>query len=141
MAFILAYELGHIIKGDVSDTIFIDERVLLESSDVEELDARELLLGKPDIGYNLPAYVTLEEVPDYARKISVRDKVDPGAVVLNNAWNKAFRVATLKQERVIWAMTSESLKIYEWLSLIVGRGEISIEHYSIAPPSLLINSK
>lgn len=117
LAFILAYALGHIIKGDASDTIFIDERVLLESLDVEEVDekvfARELLLGKPDIGYNFPAYVTLEEMPDYARKISVRDKVDPGAVVLNNAWNKAFRVATLKEERVIWAWASESLKVIE----------------------------
>lgn len=117
LAFILAYELGHIIKGHASNTILIDERVLLESSDIEEVEAREfaveLLLGKPDIGYNFPAYVTLEEMPDYARKISVRDKVDPGAVVLNNAWNKALRVVTLKEERIIWAWASESLKIIE----------------------------
>jgi Zn-dependent peptidase ImmA (M78 family) len=87
LAFILAYELGHIIKGDASDTIFIDKRVLLESLDVEEVDAsvfaRELLLGKPDIGYNFPAYVTGEGMVDaekeiniYARQYLDLDKLD-----------------------------------------------------------------
>ncbi|BAZ13534.1 hypothetical protein NIES4071_53730 [Calothrix sp. NIES-4071] len=41
LAFILAHELGHIIKGHASNTIFVDERVLLESSDVEEVEASE----------------------------------------------------------------------------------------------------
>jgi Zn-dependent peptidase ImmA (M78 family) len=117
LGFILAHELGHIIKGHVTNTILIDEKVLLENPDVEEVEANqfavELLLGKPDIGYYFPPYLTGEEMVDYARKISVRDRVDSGAVVLNNAWNKAIRVATSKEERIIWATANKSLKIIE----------------------------
>lgn len=117
LAFILAHELGHIIKGHASNTILVDEKVLLENSDIEEIEASgfavELLLGKPDIRYNFPSYLTGEGMADYARKISVRDRVDSGAVVLNNAWNKALGVATSKEERVIWTTANKSLKIIE----------------------------
>ncbi len=117
LAFILTHELGHIIKGHVSNTILVDKKVLLENPDIEEVEANafavEVLLGKPDIGYNFPSYLTGEGMADYARKISVRDRVDSGAMVLNNAWNKAIRVATSKEERIIWATANKSLKIIE----------------------------
>jgi Zn-dependent peptidase ImmA (M78 family) len=117
LAFILAHELGHIIKGHANNTILVDELVLLENQDIEEIEANEfaveLLLGKPDIGYNFPPYLSGKGMVDYARQISVRDRVDPGAVILNNAWNKAVRVVTKKEERIIWATANESLNIIE----------------------------
>lgn len=117
LAFILAHELGHIIKGHVNNRTLIDAHILLLDSDIEEIEASgfavEVLLGKPDIGYNFPPYLEGEQIVDYARHISVRDQVDPGAVIINNAWNKAVRVATLKEERIIWAKANQSLKIIE----------------------------
>jgi Zn-dependent peptidase ImmA (M78 family) len=115
--FILAHELGHIIKGHSNNRIFTDENFLLSNPDIEEVEASryavELLLGKPDIGYYFPSYLEALQMANYARQISVRDKVDPGAVILNNAWNKAASVATLKEERMIWAIADQSLKIIE----------------------------
>jgi Zn-dependent peptidase ImmA (M78 family) len=117
LLFILAHELGHLIKGHVDDAAIIDEEVVPESGDNEEIEANEfaveLLLGKPDMTYYTPKILTGEKLADYACNISVRDRVDPGVVVLNYAWSKANLVNSKKEKSIIWATAKKALSLIE----------------------------
>lgn len=117
LLFILAHELGHIIKGHVNNNAIVDEEIDPDSTDTDEIEASEfaveLLLGKPDIGYYTPRYFKGEELAAYAQDISRRDSVDPGVVLLNYAWIKANRTAIQKDKSIIWATASKALKIIE----------------------------
>jgi Zn-dependent peptidase ImmA (M78 family) len=117
LLFILAHELGHLIKGHVNTDAIIDEEVTPESADNEEIEANEfaveLLLGKPDMTYYTPRRFTGEKLADYARNVSERDKVDPGVVALNCAWSKAKLVNSKKEKSIIWATTIKALKLIE----------------------------
>lgn len=117
LLFILAHELGHLIKGHVQDNAIVDEEIEPESVDGEELEANEfaveLLLGKPDMGYYTPRILTGEQLANYAQRISSRDRVDPGVVVLNIAWSKANITITRKEQGIIWATAFKALKIIE----------------------------
>lgn len=117
LLFILAHELGHIIKGHVQEVAIIDEDIQPESIDIEEIEASEfaveLLLGKPDMAYYTPQIFSGESLATSAKEISVRDRVDPGVVVLNYAWIKANRAVTAKERKIIWYTASKALKILE----------------------------
>jgi hypothetical protein len=90
LLFILAHELGHIIKGHVNEAALVDEELVRENLDPEEIEANEfateLLLGKPDMMYCTFQKLAEEKLASYAQFISQRDRVDPGLVVLNYAW-------------------------------------------------------
>lgn len=117
LLFILAHELGHIIKGHVKGASIVDQEIEPESVDIEEIEANEfaveLLLGKPDMGYYTPRVFSGDSLATYAQGISARDNVDPGVVVLNSAWSKANRAVTEKERQIIWATAFKALKIIE----------------------------
>lgn len=119
LLFILAHELGHIIKGHLNNNAIVDEKINPDSEDAEEIEASEfaveLLLGKPDIGYDtLHKFIEGQQLATYAQNISDRDNVSPGVVVLNYAWGKINRTAIKKdQHRIVWATANKALKIIE----------------------------
>lgn len=117
LLFILAHELGHLVKGHLQGNTLVDENVEPENTDLEETEASEfaleLLLGKIDIGYYTPRNFSGDALANYAQKISQRDKVDPGVVTLNYAWHKANAAPTKNQKDIAWATASKALKILE----------------------------
>jgi len=117
LLFILAHELGHIIKGHIQEAYIVDEEIEPESIDIEEIEASEfaveVLLGKPDMGYYTPRFFSGDSLATYAQEISTRDNVDPGVVVLNSSWSKASLAATSSSRGIIWATASKALKIIE----------------------------
>ncbi len=114
LLFILAHELGHIIKGHVNNIPIVDKNIDPDNSDNEEIEANEfaveLLLGKPGIGYYTPRRFNGENLAKYAQQISERDSVDPGVVVLNYAWSKASRETDKKNKNILWATAYKALK-------------------------------
>ena len=94
--FTLAHELAHIALGHVNaQTAIVDTEIKQDSADALENEAnrfaRELLMGNPVIGYGGPAFnLTADELARQARAVGEQDRVDPGVVALNYAWNKQF---------------------------------------------------
>lgn len=117
LLFILAHELGHIIKGHIQGASIVDEEIRLESIDNEEIEANEfaveILLGKPDMGYYTPRVFNGSRLATYAQQNSIRDNAAPGVVVLNYAWSKATRAVKKKELQIIWATAFKALKIIE----------------------------
>ncbi|MBC6420979.1 MAG: ImmA/IrrE family metallo-endopeptidase [Hormoscilla sp. SP5CHS1] len=117
LLFILAHELGHIVKGHLHGDAIVDENIELEIEDEEEVEANEfaleLLLGKPDMRYDTPRNLTGEQLAAYAKQISSRDGVDTGTVALNYAYNKAKMAATQEKEKKAWGTASKALKLLE----------------------------
>ena len=107
LLFLLAHELGHIVSKHVDETgIVLDEKVDRASVDEMEIAANtfavELLTGKPDAAYWAPGNLTAQELVNWAQRASARDRVDPGVVALNYAWNKGH-----------WAVGQSALGIIE----------------------------
>jgi len=117
LLFILAHELGHIVKGHLHDDVIVDENIELEREDEEEVEANEfaveLLLGKPDMGYYKHRNLTGEQLAAFAKQISTRDGVYPGTVALNYAWNKAKIAATKENQTIVWKTASKALYLLE----------------------------
>lgn len=117
LLFILAHELGHIIKGHLNGGSIVDEEIELQEGDTEEIEANEfaveLLLGKPDMTYYKIQNFSGEELAGYSQAISERDRVDPGVVALNYAWIKAQRTNNKEKKGIIWATAQKALKIIE----------------------------
>lgn len=117
LLFILAHELGHIVKGHVNNIPIVDKKIDLDDEDDEEIEANEfaveLLLGKPDMEYYTPRIFTGEKLAEYALNISSRDSVDPGVVVLNYAWNKVSRETDKERKNIFWATAKKALKFIE----------------------------
>jgi Zn-dependent peptidase ImmA (M78 family) len=100
LLFIIAHELGHILKSHLnlmSESLLIDEKVIngivnLESKDEEEIQANEvaaeLLLGQPDRIYFTQRDYTTHQLASYASRVGLRDLVSPGVVALNYGWSK-----------------------------------------------------
>jgi hypothetical protein len=93
LLFIVAHELGHWARGHLSDqSILAEESIAREAENHEEAEANwfavELLTGKPDKAYWAPRFLTASQLAEGARKAGRRDKVDPGVVALNYAWNE-----------------------------------------------------
>ncbi len=93
LLFIAAHELGHILQGHLTqEKLLVDEKISLESTDREELEANkvagELLLGTADKNYYNSQDYTSKQLANYAQNISVRDRVDAGVVARNYGWHK-----------------------------------------------------
>lgn len=107
LLFIVAHELGHWVCGHLSDQpIFAEESIAREAENHEEAEANwfavELLTGKPDSAYWTPRFLTAAQLAEGARMAGRRDKVDPGVVALNYAWNQGT-----------WEVGMGALKILE----------------------------
>jgi Zn-dependent peptidase ImmA (M78 family) len=93
LLFIVAHELGHWVRGHLSNQpIFAEEFIVREAENHEEAEANwfavELLTGKPDKAYWAPRFLTASQLAQGAQKAGARDRVDPGVVALNYAWNE-----------------------------------------------------
>lgn len=119
LSFILLHELGHIYNKHLNDKILIDEKIELESSDEEEVEANEfaveLLFGKPDMVYYTPHNFNRDQLVAYANKISHRDSIDPGAVIWNYAWNKKHWGAARNAIKTIEGDSNAPTKINSYL--------------------------
>lgn len=119
LLFIIAHELGHILKGHIDlDGILVDEAIELESSDSDESEANqvaaELLLGKSGISYDLwQKFLSGEQLASKAEELGARDWVSSGVVALNISWNRANRAKEQKDKNIIWATVKNALKILE----------------------------
>jgi hypothetical protein len=107
LLFIVAHELGHWARGHLSDqSILAEESIAREAENHEEAEANwfavELLTGKPDSAYWTPRFLTASQLAEGARMAGRRDKVDPGVVALNYAWNQGT-----------WEVGMGALKILE----------------------------
>lgn len=89
LAFILAHELGHIACGHVQDGIIVDEDIHEEEQDTEEQQANDfalkLLFGEGSYQWTQPFDTSL--LVCFASINSKKDKIDPGVIVSNYAWN------------------------------------------------------
>lgn len=89
LSFILAHELGHILRGHVNGSIFIDEDIAKEEQDSEEVEANEfaamLLLGtfKSHIWQKI-RYPQI--LMSQAKTLATQHQIDPATVCLNYAW-------------------------------------------------------
>ncbi len=117
LLFTLAHQLGHLIQGHGNGFSILDEEIDPDSIEPEELEANEfaleLLLGKPDMGYYTPRIFTDKQLAGYAQTVSVRDRVDPGLVALNYAWNKANRATTTNEQILILEAAQKALNFIE----------------------------
>jgi hypothetical protein len=99
--FILAHELGHIVRGHVnSDGVLIDEQIDRNSTDAEEKAANafalELLTGNPESRVFSVGPVCARALAKVAHQAGVHEQIDPGHIVLNYAYqmgNDYFAVA------------------------------------------------
>ncbi|MEO2088486.1 MAG: ImmA/IrrE family metallo-endopeptidase [Gemmataceae bacterium] len=91
LLFILAHELGHIVRGHITeDGAILDDRVAEDSQDAEELEANtfaaELLTGTPPRRFRAEArWPNAEELAAEARRLGRQQMIDPGHVILNYA--------------------------------------------------------
>lgn len=97
LLFILAHELGHIVRGHIqSDGVLVDDKIADEGSDSEEGEANdfavELLTGRNTRYRATGTWPNAIELANEARRISQRELVDPGHIVLNyaHAMNEQF---------------------------------------------------
>lgn len=117
--FILAHELGHILKGHLAqDDCLIDATVQLESDDEEENEANqvaaELLLGQPGISYDLwNHYLSHDMLVARSRQLAPINNADPGVIALNIIWNRAHRAPNKKAECIAWATGKKALQELE----------------------------
>jgi len=101
LLFILAHELGHIVRGHInSDGVLIDEQVDRNSSDAEEKAANafalELLTGNSQSQVFAVGPVSARALAKAAYQAGVHERIDPGHIVLNYAYqmsSNGFAVA------------------------------------------------
>jgi hypothetical protein len=101
--FILAHEIGHIIRGHInSDGVLIDEHVDRSSTDAEEKAANafalELLTGNPQSQVFAVGPVSARALAKAAYQAGVYEQIDPGHLVLNYAYqmgSDCFAVANV----------------------------------------------
>jgi hypothetical protein len=91
LLFILAHEIGHIMRGHInSDGVLIDEQVDRNSSDAEEKAANafalELLTGNPQSQVFAVRPVSAPALAKAAYQAGVHEQIDPGHLVLNYAY-------------------------------------------------------
>jgi hypothetical protein len=120
LLFILLHELGHIYQQHLNNNILIDEKVEIEDSDEEEVEANEfaveLSFGQPNKSYNsFKKFLSGEELAKLACDISKTEKnVDPGSIVMNISWHRVNQAKTTKDDKnIIWATARKALKIIE----------------------------
>lgn len=102
LLFILAHELGHLVRGHVSnDTILCDQDIAAESNgDVEESEANatafEILTGDADRRYVATGrWPTADVLARMAASTGEQSRVDPGHIVLNYAHHRGLEFMAL----------------------------------------------
>jgi IrrE N-terminal-like domain len=119
LLFIAAHEMGHLLKGHVTQNEpLIDEQVDMETDDDDEDEAnqvaRELLIGRSGMSYDIwRHFVSGEQLVAESRRLAQHDPVDPGVVALNITWNRAKRACNKNDKNMIWGVGSKALKILE----------------------------
>lgn len=96
LLFILAHELGHIVRGHVSlNGVLVDEHVSKEndSTDEQESEANatavEILTGNANCRFfSTGRWPNAQKLADMARTYGQRHQVDPGHVALNYSSNR-----------------------------------------------------
>ncbi len=88
--FILAHEVGHILRGHIQNgDSLVDDKISNESSDSEEMEANEeaiiLITEKSDtrIVPSSRFWLKADRLANAAKEFSDERKIDPGHVVLN----------------------------------------------------------
>lgn len=92
--FWVVHELGHIAKKHLADDgVVVDQTIERTSTDQYEQEANafglEVLTGKPDVLYQAPYTLSGQDLAESARRVGLRDGIDPGVIALNYAWNQA----------------------------------------------------
>jgi IrrE N-terminal-like domain len=111
LLFIIVHEIGHIYKGHVSAEIgyMIDEKIDLNSVDIEEVEANEfageLLFGRANMIYHLSNQFKGERLANCAKQIADRDRISPGLVAWNYGWEK--------DKKDQWGITRSAVNILE----------------------------
>jgi hypothetical protein len=89
LLFILAHELGHIVRGHVSQNgVLVDEHIAKDSTDVQETEANatatEILTGDSNCRFSSPGrWPNAKELADAAKAHGRIHQIDPGHIVLN----------------------------------------------------------
>jgi hypothetical protein len=119
LLFIAAHEMGHLLKGHVTqDEPLIDGQVEMETEDEDEDEAnqvaRELLIGRSGMSYDMwRRFVSGEQLAAESQRLARQDPVDPAVVALNISWNRAKRACNKDDKNMIWGVGSKALKILE----------------------------
>ena len=119
LLFIIAHELGHILRNHLNpDGFIVDQEIQLTSDDVEENEANqvaaELLLGRAGISYDLwNKFLKGETLAAKAQQFAQESRNDPGVIAINIAWNRAQRAKTQQEKSIAWATGMKALKILE----------------------------
>lgn len=131
LLFITAHEIGHIYKEHVSPEIGsrIDDTVDSNSNDEEEIEANEfageLLLGRPNMSYDLPNQYQGKRLADCAEKIAVRDKIAPGIVAWNYGHSKNQWGLATKAARILEPKANAPLQINQYLETQIDWDKLS----------------
>jgi hypothetical protein len=109
LLFILAHELGHVLRGHLeADEAWIDERLDLSSTDKYEYEANsfavELITGDPDTEATADRYPKARKLANLALEIGRENQIDPGALILNFAFHETGNV---------WRLASAALNEIE----------------------------
>lgn len=118
LLFTVLHELGHIYRKHVNSSILIDEKVELEDSDEEEVEANEfaveLMFGQPNKSYDsFKKFISGDQLAQLALRISHFENVDPGSVTMNISWHRVSRATNKQEEKIIWATARKALKVIE----------------------------
>ncbi len=111
LLFILVHEIGHLYKKHIGAEInyIIDEKVDLNSDDIEEKEANEfaveLLFGRPHMIYHIPNQYKGENLADCAKEIAMKDRIAPGLIAWNYGW--------VKNKKEQWGVTRSAVSILE----------------------------
>lgn len=89
LLFILAHELGHLVRAHVSQNgILIDENVANDSVDEQEQEANataiEVLTGNSDCRFSTPGrWPNARQLAEMAQRHGRDHQIDPGHIILN----------------------------------------------------------
>lgn len=89
LLFILAHELGHLVRGHVlQDGVLVDERIASDSLDDQEAEANvtalQILTGDSDGRfYSTGRWPNADSLAEMARRHGKLHQIDPGHIVLN----------------------------------------------------------
>ncbi|MEY2911638.1 MAG: hypothetical protein RLZZ184_947 [Cyanobacteriota bacterium] len=107
LVFVIAHELGHIACGHVQDGVLVDQDISKEIQDDEEKEANQfaekLLFGETTYSWELQSSAI--DLASTASELGHQDRIDPGVVALNYAWQKS--------EKSDWRIGTGALKIIE----------------------------
>jgi len=109
LLFILAHELGHILRGHLGeDEAWVDEELDFGATETHEREANsfavELITGDPDTEASARPYPKAHELAKTASQLGKKYQIDPGAIILNFAYHESGNV---------WALASAALNELE----------------------------